>query len=265
MTGIVAVEATPPEAGERDTAILVFTDSPATPVVALQLRLQGRSRVEGERSASRLDRVGGDLAYVGNWSPKEVRTVTAVTFEPPGEDHPPAIETSLPFLGVELIDVTRRSTTAPGVVSKIYTYEVSFLSDPPPGRFDGEVLVTDYWDASRHDRVRVFGETPEAIRAIPSRLILRDHPPGAAAEATLKVILRDPELVPILEPQGVAKDLLSIRQGPSTAPGTFVYRIGIDDRLEVADDRIDPILIRTSPSRSEPIAVPVMIRREGRP
>jgi len=259
-SGVVEVEAEPSESGERVVRVRLLTDSTVTPEVPLYLRMVGGS------SQARLGRVGGELSFVGDWSPDENRPLRANVWEPPGEPRPPIVESDLAFLRFEFSHTTEKPTAKPPLISRTYFYQVRFREPPPPGRFEGEIRVRDPHNLERVKRLRVYGEMPKPLEVIPARLQLNVSAAGQPPEAELRLISRDPELEPTVEPatDGGHANPLTVRAKPSEdsdAGARFAFVVGLSDDPEQVEPGDYELIVHPSPS-AEPIRVPVRIRRE---
>lgn len=90
---IVEVEANPIEIGEKDVVITLETDSPATPIVPLTLRIIGCRRPPFIVS------VTGDLTCQEGYSAEDTREIHVDTIERVASSHTPTLRCDLPFLG----------------------------------------------------------------------------------------------------------------------------------------------------------------------
>lgn len=90
--GSVAVDAVPLPSGERTAEITLSTDSPLTPTVELKLRMIGRRRPPFMVDAR------GDLTYVTDPSPTDIREIVVRTIEPEQWEKHPILKSELPFL-----------------------------------------------------------------------------------------------------------------------------------------------------------------------
>jgi len=253
--GTVAVEATPPDIGERTVRVVLLTDSPVAPEVPLFFRMEGKPR-----GAFLTSRVGGDLTFVGDWSPEEPRTVRANVYEPPDAARPPEIDSDLPFLEFDFTEVKERRTVDPSMVVHTYIYRVRFAAAPPPGRFQGEVRITDPWDRTRSQRLPVFGETPAPVEIVPARLLL-DPSSDDSLEARFRVIVRDPALRPAVEPEPGQATPLTVRAVASEDVAASEFVVGLVGPPEDVGAGVYHLLVRPSPS-SKAIRVPVRVHRE---
>jgi len=264
-SGVVEVEAEPPESGERVVRVRLLTDSTVTPEVPLYLRMVGAS------SEARLGRVGGELGFVGDWSPAEIRSLRAKVWEPAGESRPPFVESNLPFLGFTFSHTTERPTADPPFILRTYVYQVRFRESPPPGRFEGEIRVRDPHDLKRVNRLRVYGEMPKPLEVVPARLQLNVSAAGQSPEAELRLVSRNPDLDPTIEPasDGGHANPLTVRAIPSENSANedddegarFAFVVGLSDDPEQVEPGDYELIVHPSPS-AEPIRVPVRIRRE---
>lgn len=255
-SAIVEVEPELPVFGQKTVAITLLTDSLTKPELNLQLKIQGKTK---ERRAY-LYRADGDLSYVGEWTPEEEpRQIIATTIQPPGEQKPPEITSDLPFLGFELVDTDKKISTDPSILFCNYTFNVIFTSDPPRGPFGGEVAVVDPWDETHRQRIRVYGETPAPMRAIPARLILQVGPPKA--EVTLRVRCRDRRSMPSVELENPEANPLEVRPLPHDADRSTSFLVGLKAPAETVEKGVYNLIVRPSPSSSERLLVPVMVRK----
>jgi hypothetical protein len=164
---VIEVRALPVEIGEKTATVIVYTDSPLTPDIVLNVR-----RV-GWRQPPYLLEAPAELTWPGGFSMSDKRTITVTTVESADMPRrPPLLECSLPFLKLDVKDFAEEPYTRPDVVQRHYLHSVSFVWSPPPGVFSGDVVVIDPWDSSHKLRIVVHGERFAHLRAIPSRLLL---------------------------------------------------------------------------------------------
>lgn len=255
---VVEVTARPPETGERTVVITLLTDSPVTPEIPLHLRLMGR-----ERRSYLLD-AGGDLAYIGDWSPEERRPLTVVTVHPRGKERVPGVACDLAFLKLNRVSTEVRPTTDPELFVRTDTFEAIFdATRLPRGRFRGEIVVTDPWDDAHVARVAVTGETRGPVEAIPPRLILRVGTVPTDAEVVLELRSHDSNLRPTVEPEEPQSSPLSVSE-PRAEDDRTQFLVRIRAGVGEVEEGVHNLVARPHAASPESIVVPVMIRSEGR-
>lgn len=261
-SAVVEVVSEPPEFGERTVVVTLVTDSPVTPEIPLHLRLKGQER----ESDSHLLRAGGDLTYMGDWSPAEPRRLIATTVQSPGDHQPPEVICDLPFLAFELIDLDEMISTTPSIAFRNYTYQARFTAPPPAGRFHGEVIVIDPWNPTKQKTIKIHGVTPEPIQIIPPRLILRvgENEGEGDAKAVLRLRVRDPDLAPSVAPEDPENSPIIIRSTAREDDGVERFVIELKDRSGEVAEGIHNVIVRPSPNSSEQRVVPVMVRKDDR-
>jgi hypothetical protein len=142
-----------------------------------------------------------------------------------------------------------------------YTYEVTFVEPPPPGRFLGQLTAVDPWEASKRLPIQVRGETLEPLRALPARLIVRLDAEGRGT-TLLRVRYRDESLAPEVvaeDPDGSPPVVTPIA---SDTPGERRFEVAVEGGDASPAGHEYRLLVRDADGRVAPVVVPVLVRRE---
>jgi hypothetical protein len=239
------VDVTPIEHGGRTIAIEVESDSPITPLLALELKVQGW------RKPPYVQSILGDLTF------RDDRPGTALAFEVSslcisGDDKPLQLSCSLPCIELARVAVTRKEgPDGSHQVLRIERFEAKLASPPPDESLIGEVFVDDPWNHGRRLTLPVRFDVPPPVRVLPSRIVLNtrnDNIPSTAALLVLgredlpeefEVVPRNPD-APLLvvraalanRSKRVAKYTVTLKPGISR-PGSFGLIVrGVDGVTE---------------------------------
>lgn len=227
-TGVVEVRAEPPAVGERAVTITLYTDSPLTPTLPLQLRV-----VSGRQPPFLFD-IKGDLAFDADGGEREV---TITTVEPAWRTASPILDSDLEQLRFELGEVKDQPYGQTEYVLRSYTYRARFDPSPPQGSFSGLVTVTDPWEPNRTRRLHVFGRAIPTVRVLPSPIVLDLSDPARDVGSMFVILTKDaypdlraePEAAP-----GELSPLIVERRGPSRSARSAQFAVrprpGIDVR-----------------------------------
>lgn len=160
--------------GSTEIAATIRTDSAATPVVHLKVR------VEGWRRPPFIARVDGTLLFRRGHSQN---SLIVQTIETGDQAEQPIVESTSPWIMVSEPRIeTNPATSRPGDISRSYQYDVSLNETAPPEAFAAEVRVTDPWEPTISHILPVRVESRSPIEVRPKRLVLSDEPPGMAEE-----------------------------------------------------------------------------------
>jgi hypothetical protein len=261
-TGVVEARATPLSTGEKTATISLVTDSAITPEVVLQLKIIGSRRPPYMGSA------GGDLAFVGADMAHQVRKIYINTMEMAGSSsRPPRLSTNLSFLTLgppKLVD-DHPMEAQTGAIMRKYIVEATVGTGLPIGNFEGDVFVVDPWDERNRERIRVHGEVPSPLRAVPARLVLSVDGATGRMKSSGKLLILSTTHISELAINWDDKNQPPLIIGPpelnETGRMATVRLSSGTGRVEAGEYR----LYVRGPSSPDRITIPVSIRREARP
>lgn len=253
-TAVVSVDPTPMQYGERHVAIDVRTDSPATPVVPLTLRIVGSQRPPF------LLAVDGDLTFRDPVA-GDSREVAITTIELEGSRESPEIRCDPPFLQITPIDVQEKPRLDdPGAVLKVARYRVEF-GETPTQPFQGEVVVRDPWVTGRELALVTRVEVTPPLRAVPSRLVLRPGSKGSGE--TLHVFARgsaSPEAI-TMEPASTGSPLRVEEADADREGGSRAFLVSWEEHSPL-EEETHHLVIR-EPSGGYELTIPVRVDPGG--
>jgi hypothetical protein len=205
------------EVGVRVASITLETDSPATPLINLQLV------AEGFRRPPYVFQLNADLYYHEGFADDEVRKVIVDTVVLRGvSPDPPLLSIDVEVLQIGMPSVAERPYLADAdLLVRSFTFPVRFAKHPPDEGFSGEIRVTDRWNPGRVLRSRVFGERNLPIRAIPPRLVL-DASSESSSSPTARLVART---------RSGGTDLKVVVEGEDSPLVVKADLIGDDDRF----------------------------------
>jgi hypothetical protein len=210
----VRVSATPPPAGERRVRLLLHSDAPLTPQVALELVLIS------EKQPPFVLAVQGDLAFFGRGSLlNETRPLHVHTVESKGSNQAPSVRTDLAFLRIARKALSEKRSADP-YVERIYEYTVGFLRFPPERTFRGTVYVDDPWNGGPPLAITVSGRSLPSLRVAPSQLRLSSSPRRHGSPAAKFFVVSDrPRSRFRVDVDDSLRPLLSVRPLPADDGG----------------------------------------------
>lgn len=249
-SGKVEVKARYFPVGERRVPISINTDSPTTPQFTITVRLIG-----GRRPPFLL-RADGILCYMGDFEPSETREIVVDTIETTRDARAPTFANIPPFLKIERSEDMSRPYTTPETVVHLYKFKVSFVTAPPPGVYEDDIVVIDPWDPKHTVRLRVLTQFRPPVRVIPPLVVLRKY--GPLFKATFRVEgsatfddLRVDEAAPQLA-------VTPVDVPASTKVATF--DVALKPQASLVDDGKWGVVLCWRPNHR--ITVPVVLRKE---
>jgi len=156
------VSAIMPPVGEKVAVIVLRTDSPTKPEVALTLKLVGT------RKPPFLFRIEGEAVFRGNYSHGMNREITVLTVENRDGGASPLVSANPAFLKVTPKGVEVKPYIMPGTFLRRWKYLVEISERPPSGSFNGAVTVKSPWDPADALSLNVLGQLHSGLKAFPS-------------------------------------------------------------------------------------------------